>query len=420
MQLQPTPRGAWSITALLFLFMVVNFADKVVVGLAAVPITQELNLTATQFGRLGSAFFLLFSISAVVIGFVVNRVPARWVIFALALVWALAQFPMLGAVGFITLAGCRVLLGAGEGPAASVALHGMYKWFPDAKRTLPTAILSQGSAIGVVIAIPALNWVIVHYSWHWAFGALGVAGLLWCLLWFVFGREGPLVDETTEAGTAVLHRPYSRLLFCPTYIGCCVALFGAYWSLSLGLTWFTSFIVKGLGIPQATAGWVSILPWLAGAFVVLATGWLSQRLVAAGVSTRLARGVLGSAPMVAGALLLLLLPWVDNTVGRIALLVVGTSLTGAIYVVCPPMIGEFVPIGQRGAMLAISGAVYSLAGVLAPAINGGIIDAAATPLQGYLNGFQITALVQLAGGIVGLLLLWPANERARFKLAAAE
>jgi MFS family permease len=419
MKMQSTPRGAWGVTALLFLFMLVNFADKVVVGLAGVPIMQELSLTPKQFGFLGSAFFLLFSVSAVVVGFIVNRVPARWVILALAAVWALVQFPMLGTVGFITIVACRILLGAGEGPAASVALHGLYKWFPDAKRTLPTAILSQGSAVGVVIALPALNWLIVHYSWHWAFGALGLVGLVWCLLWLVFGREGPLVDETSEAGAALLRQPYGRLLFCRTYVGCCVSLFGAYWALSLGLTWFTPFVVKGLDIPQSTAGWVSTLPWATGAVVVLATGWLSQRLVAAGVSTRLARGVLGATPMVVGALLLMLLPLVDGTVPRIALLVLGTGLTGSIYVVCPPMIGEFVPIAQRGAMLAIAGAVYSLAGVLAPAINGGVIEAAATPLQGYLNGFQVCAWVQLAGGIVGLLLLWPASERARFKLAAA-
>jgi len=30
-----TPRGAWTVTTLLFLYMLVNFADKAVVGLAA-------------------------------------------------------------------------------------------------------------------------------------------------------------------------------------------------------------------------------------------------------------------------------------------------------------------------------------------------------------------------------------------------
>ena len=34
MTAQPTPKGAWKITFLLLLFMLVNFADKIVVGLA--------------------------------------------------------------------------------------------------------------------------------------------------------------------------------------------------------------------------------------------------------------------------------------------------------------------------------------------------------------------------------------------------
>ena len=47
----------------------------------------------------------------------------RWVLLIMGLVWALTAFPMLGAVGFATTVGCRVALGAGEGPAFPVALH---------------------------------------------------------------------------------------------------------------------------------------------------------------------------------------------------------------------------------------------------------------------------------------------------------
>jgi hypothetical protein len=42
--------------ALLFLFMVINFADKAVVGIAAVPIMDELHLGPREFGPLGSSF----------------------------------------------------------------------------------------------------------------------------------------------------------------------------------------------------------------------------------------------------------------------------------------------------------------------------------------------------------------------------
>src|SRR6201990_883661 len=306
-----TPKGAWGITFLLFLLMLVNFAERRSVGLAGVPIATDLKLDPQQFGLLGSSFFFLFSISAIVVGFIVNRVEARWVLLALAMVWALAQFPMVGSIGFVALMICRIILGAGEGAAFSVAAHAIYKWFPDEKRTLPTAILSQGSAFGVVLAVPALNWVIVNHSWHYAFGALGVVGLMWTVAWLVMGKEGPLV-QTVAMATADPRVPYFQLLTSRTFIGCCAATFGAYWALSLGLTWFTPFIIKGLGFSQKDAGLILVLPWVVGAAIVLLTGWISQVMLTREFTTRGARGVLGAAPLIVGGLILAAMPYVPG------------------------------------------------------------------------------------------------------------
>jgi MFS family permease len=419
MTAQPTPKGAWKITFLLFLFMLVNFADKIVVGLAGVPIMTDLKLEPEQFGFLGSSFFFLYAIAAIVVGFIVNRVETRWVLLVLALIWALAQFPMVGTIGFTTLLICRIVLGAGEGPAGAVAVHAIYKWFPDEKRTLPTAILSQGSAFGVIIAVPALNWVIVHYSWHYAFGALGVVGLMWVVAWMILGKEGPLV-QTVAAGAAEPRIPYFRLLTSRTFIGCCVATFGAYWALSLGLTWFTPFIVKGLGFSQQDAGWISIMPWAFGAVDVLLTGWISQVLMARGVSTRVARGVLGAAPLIVGGLILATIPYAGVGGLMITLLVVGSGLCGSIYVVCAPMIGEFTPVSQRGAVNAIYGAIYTLAGIIAPSVMGSVIQHAGGTLDGYMAGFNINAVILVVSGLLGLLLLWPDTERASLRAEAPQ
>jgi MFS transporter, ACS family, D-galactonate transporter len=194
-----TPKGAWVIVTLLFFFMAINFADKAVLGLIAVPLMQELKLSPSQFGLIGSSFFLLFSLSAIVIGFIANHMPTRRLILLMGLVWALTQFPMIGTAGFATIVACRIALGAGEGPAYPVALHATYKWFPNELRTLPTSIVSQGAAIGILVALPLLNWVVVHYSWHWAFGSLGVAGLVWAAAWVAFGREGSIEESVTPA-----------------------------------------------------------------------------------------------------------------------------------------------------------------------------------------------------------------------------
>jgi MFS transporter, ACS family, D-galactonate transporter len=121
-----TPRpqkGAWIIVTLLFFFMLINFVDKAIIGLAGVPIMKELNLTPSQFGLVNSSFFFLFSISAIATGFIVNHIKSRWALLVMALIWALTQFPTLSTIGLTSLIACRVVLGAGEGPAYPVALH---------------------------------------------------------------------------------------------------------------------------------------------------------------------------------------------------------------------------------------------------------------------------------------------------------
>jgi len=94
-------------------------------------------------------------------------------------------------------------------------------------------------------------------------------------------------------------------------------------------------------------------------------------------------------------------------------LVLGSGICGGIYVVCPAMLGEFAPTAQRGAVLSIYGATFTLAGIIAPLVMGNIIDSGDTPLDGFLVGFKVLAGVLIASGTLGLLLLWPNLEKQR-------
>ena len=412
-------KGAWGMTALIFLFMLINFADKVVVGLAAKPIMAELNLTPEQFGFLGSSFFFLFAITGVAGGFLANRVQTRHMLLVMAIVWSLVQFPMLGTVSLELLIACRIVLGAGEGPAGPVATHALYKWFPDALRGIPTAIVAQGSALGVIVAVPLLNYIIVNYSWHWAFGALGIVGLMWAVLWLFLGREGTLVDQPVAiagatAGEATAERiPYRYLLTCPSILAVCCAGFASYWGLALGLTWFTAYLVDGLGFSQTMGGNLFILPWIFGMLVVLGGGWYSQRLKKAGVSSRLCRGAFAAATVTLGGCVLPFIAVVSDPGVKIALLVVGTAVGSTIFVVMPMIVSELTPHPQRAAMLAIATSTVTFAGVIAPFAMGRVVQYAATRQAGYEQGFVVLGALLLAGGIIGLLFIRPETDRKR-------
>ncbi|MEV5342806.1 MFS transporter, partial [Streptomyces sp. NPDC052676] len=140
----PRPR---TVLALLALFVVINAADKAVLGLTAGPVQDELGLTATQFGTIASSFYLLFSLSAVSVGFLGDRIRPRPLLAALALVWAAAQLPiLLPAAGYGALIATRVVLGAGEGPGYPLANHTAFTWFPEKRRALPSAVVVAGGA----------------------------------------------------------------------------------------------------------------------------------------------------------------------------------------------------------------------------------------------------------------------------------
>ena len=406
---------AWAMVALLFGFMMINFADKVIVGLAGVPIMTDLQLTPRQFGLVGSSFFFLFSISAVVTGFLVNRIHSKWALLAMGLIWSLVQFPMLGTIGFEALIACRIVLGVGEGPAYPVALNATYKWFPDNRRALPGAIISQGASIGVIIVVPILTLIITKYSWHYAFAALGVAGLLWVLIFAVMGEEGKGdIGLGSRANDDERHIPYRSLLFSPTNVASWLSYFGAYFGLALVLSWFTPWLVKALGFSQAVAGQLTALPFLVGFFVVIGGGWASEWMMRHGYSSRVARGALIGGALIVGGLALLAESYVHSATMKVILVLFGVALPSIVYPLSPAILAEITPPRQQGAMLGINSAVGTSAGIIAPYLMGSVIERAASAADGYSLGFSICGLVAFAGGIIGLLFLRPGSERASF------
>lgn len=407
-------RQKWAITLLLFFFMMINFADKAIIGLAGVPIMADLELTPEQFGLVGSSFFFLFSISAVVTGFIVDRVQSRWALLVMGFIWALVQFPMVGKVGIELLIASRIILGAAEGPAYPMALHAAYKWFPEDKRAMPGAFIAQGSSLGVILCIPVLNWIIVTYNWHYAFGALGVAGLLWTIAWLFIGKEGTV--GSAPAGTvsqAPRKHSYRRLILNPTNLASWGLYFGAYFSLALGLAWFTPFLVQGLGFGQSMAGKLTALPFIVSAVIIMIGSYFAQRALQRGASSRAALGIFPSLMACAGGVVFIASTFVSDTTIRIALMVTGATLPTIVYTLVPVILAEITPSAQRGAILGLSGAVGTSAGIFAPTIMGMVLGHAATPIEGFNLGYQICGIVTIVGGLIGLIFLQPERQRSR-------
>ncbi|WP_313457446.1 MFS transporter [Pseudomonas sp.] len=416
----PKPRTAWLIAVLLALLMLINFLDKVVIGLVAVPMSAELGLSATEFGLIGGALHWFFAVSAVVGGFMANRRPTRTLLLGMGLFWAVIQLPMLFATSLWAIVACRVLLGIGEGPASPVATHALYKWFPNDRRNLPVALLHAGSAMGLLVAGAMIPWVSLHYGWRSNFIILAVVGLAWCLLWWRLGQEGTLERlRASQLKGDQARVGYRKLLSDPSVVGNYLCHFAANWSLALTLTWVPSYLQVGLGIDPLQTGRIFVMFVVVTTPLSLLLAWLSQRLMRAGMPSRLARGVFVSLCLVLAGLLSasLILPGLSTAV-RIAALTFSGGLALVMYSVGPAMLAEFTPASQRGGVLAIGNGIASLAGLAAPVVTGVLVQGAgAAHPSGYAQGFVVCGIVLVVAGVAGLVTLNPQRTALRLREA---
>ncbi|MFF1359128.1 MFS transporter [Streptomyces sp. NPDC058297] len=414
----------WAVTAMLVALMVINFADKAVLGLAATPIREEFGLTAGEYGAIASAFYLLFSLAAVVVGFVSNRVGATWILAALAVVWSLTALPVLLAASVPALYLSRIGLGAAEGPTAPMAVHAVHKWFPERSRSVPTALINMGGALGLAIAAPTLVYFISNHGWRSAFAVLAVAGLVWVAVWAFVGREGPL--DTYDAGlrgTAGAdardepHVSYRRLFLNGTWLGTLTAGIGAYWALTLSVAWLPTYLETSLGYTAAQAGRLVVVPNIVGAAVILTVPWITGRWMRRGATGRVARGVTGGLLVTAAGVCILALPFAG---GGLALLLMTLSfgLPSAVFPLNYLVGAQVTPVRRRGSVLATSTALVTLTGVVAPAVTGRIIDAAPSAASGFEVAFTVSAALMIVGGLTGVLTVNPEREARRFGLTS--
>jgi MFS transporter, ACS family, D-galactonate transporter len=408
-------RKAWTAVALVFLFMLINFADKAVIGLASVPIMRDLGLNHRQFGLLGSAFFLLFSLSGVVVGFLANRIGTKILMLVMSLVWAAALLPMSVVASFEMLLASRVVLGAAEGPAFPVAVHSIYKWFGNQRRALPTSVVASGAAFGTGLMAPLITWIIVHYGWHAAFGTLGGIGLIWACLWLVFAEEGPIDRVATTGDAAAGQRiPYRRLLLSRTAIGVFLAGFAAYWIIALNIVWLANYLIKAVRMSATQAGWVITLPSIMQMAFAPLCAYLSMALSRRGFSSRISRGVLGSICVVVAGVALASVPFAGGGALEIALVGLSCSIGSVIFTLGTTLIGEISPASQRGAMLGITNSVHTLAGLCAPFLMGLLVDIDADPIAGFRTGYVYAGTLVVILGALAAVLIDPEADLRNF------
>lgn len=426
------PKSAWTLALLLTGLATINFLDKVVFGMVAVPLMAEMHLSAAQFGFVAGSFFWLFSTSTIVIGFLSNRVPTRVLLLAMSVCWAAVQVPQALATNVMALLVCRVILGAAEGPSFPVSVHALYKWFPNHKRSLPVAIINQGAVLGLLLAGLLIPLITHKWGWRMNFFILGAVGTVWSGIWLYFGREGNLGAQQSRyaachAGAASgfptrpERLPYRKILTDRSVLSVFLLGFAAYWMLGQNLAWLPTYLEKGLGFSNIDAGRGFAAVIGVAAPVNVGLSWVSQQMLERGASTRQARAQLVCVTVLVGGAMLLALPMLHlAAIHKAALFAIACALPTLCFTLAPAMLGEVVPDGQRGAIVGIHTALASLGAAIAPTVMGRIVQANGSGIgHVYELGFATGAVLLLVAALVGLRWLHPERSHRTLNRPAA-
>ncbi|RSS19772.1 MFS transporter [Streptomyces sp. WAC08401] len=411
-------------------FMMINYADKSVLGLAAVPLMDELAIDKSTYGLISSSFYVLFSVSGLVVGLLSARWSTRTMLLVMAALWAVAQLPALVATVPALVAG-RLLLGAAEGPAASMSMHTLYGWFPPGRRGMPSALQIGGAALGTAVAAPVLTWFIVNLGWRSAFVALAIISAAWCLVWYAVGKDGPYsaAAQRAAAGAAPASGtpgagegngtrptaeapapPLSRLLLSGTVVGSVLSAFGSHWALAVSSAWLPVYLQTQLDLTASTASVAVSAVSVLSLLLLLSVPALVDRRKRHGRAGRAVDGMAqGAAVLVSGAALALL-PFAEQRAAQLALVAVAFAAHAVAIPLHYVTTAAVVPAARRGPVFGVVAATGTLPGMFVPYLTGHLVDGAASEATGYAIAFLLSAAVMAVCGAVAMLAIRPDRD----------
>jgi MFS family permease len=349
----------------------------------------ELGLSRAEFGVLGGAFFWLFAVAAVALGWLGDRTSPRFLIGALASVWALAQLLVSGAGAFASVLAGRLLLGFGEGPAYPSALSFLFERIPRRDWVTHGGIVSAGGSVGAGAGTVALAALIARLGWRHAFAVLALLGVAWSIVWLFATRRDRL---PRHAAPAVDTSPIAM-----SVASVALAAVAFYSVTSLASVWFPSYL-RAAGMTTAQSALVISAAWLCQAAALPVFGPLSDVLERRGLTPEASRLTLASAGLLLSGVALFVLAEVTVPALIVAATIGAVMCSASVLAIGPALVAGVVPATRRRFALGSVVGFGSLGGAFAPSAFGLLLDA------GTLGRYQL-ALTAAGGMVVALAVV---------------
>jgi MFS family permease len=383
----------------------INYVDRGNLATAGPLIIDEFHLSASQFGALGSAFFLTYVLAMIPAGWLADRYGAKLVLGAGAAIWSTATLLTGFAGGFASLLALRLLLGVGESPA-----------FPATSKLIATGVAREhigiangvtgfgylfGPAIGTFVGAKLTS----QLGWRPTFVIFGVLSLLWLIPW----RRVVIAEPTiTHHAPSVDPPAMAEILRQRGLWGAVIGHFSGNYTFYFILAWLPTYFVKVRGFSLDEMAWVATAAYAINAAAALAAGWGIDRWVKSGRSATVGYKVpMGVSHLISIACMLgmAVLP-IQGCIASLFVFELFMGFSSPGYFGIPQIMAGPTAAAR---WVGVQNSCGNLPGIIAPFITGVLIDATGS----YESAFVLAGLINLVG-FVGWVFVLPRIEPIRW------
>jgi ACS family hexuronate transporter-like MFS transporter len=377
-------RYRWVVASLIFFITLVNFIDRNALSFVIGPLKQEFGFTDTQFGMILSSFGIGYSLLTLIGGFLVDSKGVRiiWPIAAVGWSLCIAFLGIAGGFwGFIIL---RFLLGVAEGPHFPAMTRSISNWLSPSERARALSLGLVAIPLASVIGSPLTSYLVADYGWRIMFFIISSIGIVWAVAWYLCFRDKPEdskyvnkaeLDYISRKAEQKRAEPidWKFVLFHPALIANNIGYFAFGYLLFFATLWLPGYFLSQYGLNLKAVGWYLTIPWLVGALFLKAGGVLSDYLYKKTGKSRLARShVIWSSQLLAAICFVIL----SNT-QSLGLSIFFLSLgLGFGLMPQPAFFSVNIDVAKEraGSAQGVTSCCLSIAGIIAPALTGWLID----------------------------------------------
>jgi len=274
-----TYRYRWVILGVLWITYIVVFLNRLSVGPLAPFFKEDLGVTNAQVGLIMSAAAFGYMITLFPIGWVVDRIGARWPMVIGELIAGASMIALFFAPSYIWLLVLMFATGMGCGFLMPSTTQGVVVWFPAKERATVMGLKQTAVNIGGIITAVTLPAVALALGWRYGFLFLGIVAIAIAVTALILYKEPPRPSSSSvgSAGSAatvpLVELLKNRHIWLVAICGLCLA-----WVELTIIAHLVLYLTEALLFPVVVAGGLLAMTEVAGAIARPGSGFLSDRV----------------------------------------------------------------------------------------------------------------------------------------------